>query len=281
MCQFCHQHGDGKKWYLQAENYSEDLLADLERRNYLNRFIREIGSGHVSELEEKFKRGMQAPAWLRSIGYFFYERRSRRDHFGQVVPLDDLERVFGLANSIVRLPCICRKNSTGRSDAAYCIGLGIDPNKLLDVRESFLKAFGSGPNTAAFERLTTTEALRLHREFEKKGLIHTLWTFKTPFIGAICNCDRADCLAMLCYRYGYHLFFRAEYVATVMSDRCVGCRSCLRVCQFGAIGYSTVHETAFVDPLRCYGCGVCRSACEKGAIGLLPRRNHPVAGNLW
>jgi len=281
MCQFCHQHGDGKKWYLKAEHYSEDLLSDMERRSYMNNFIREIGNGHISELEEKFQKGMHVPAWLKNIGYFFYERKYRRDHFGQVVPLDDLEKVFDLANSIVRLPCICRKNSTGRNDAPYCIGLGMDPNKLLDLRESFLETFRPGPNVAAFEKLTKSEALELHRDFEKKGLIHTLWTFKTPFIGAICNCDRADCLAMVCYRYGFHLFFRAEYVASVLSDHCVGCRSCLPLCQFGAIGYSAVHEKAFVDPLRCYGCGICRSECETDAIELLPRRNHPLARSLW
>lgn len=28
MCQFCHQHGDGENWHLEAKNCSEDLLAD-------------------------------------------------------------------------------------------------------------------------------------------------------------------------------------------------------------------------------------------------------------
>ena len=36
------------------------------------------------------------------------------------------------------------------------------------------------------------------REHEKEGLCHTVWTFQTPFIGGICNCDRADCLARSC-----------------------------------------------------------------------------------
>jgi hypothetical protein len=35
MCEFCHKHGEGKKWYLQAKNYSEDLLNDLRRRGYI------------------------------------------------------------------------------------------------------------------------------------------------------------------------------------------------------------------------------------------------------
>ena len=26
MCQFCTEHGEGKKWYLLMENYSKELL---------------------------------------------------------------------------------------------------------------------------------------------------------------------------------------------------------------------------------------------------------------
>ena len=26
MCEFCTEHGEGKKWYLQMKNYSEELL---------------------------------------------------------------------------------------------------------------------------------------------------------------------------------------------------------------------------------------------------------------
>ncbi len=32
MCDFCHKHGEGKKWYLEAKNYAEDLLSGLRRR---------------------------------------------------------------------------------------------------------------------------------------------------------------------------------------------------------------------------------------------------------
>jgi hypothetical protein len=35
MREFCHQHGEGKKWYLRTENYSEDLLNDVRRRNFI------------------------------------------------------------------------------------------------------------------------------------------------------------------------------------------------------------------------------------------------------
>ncbi|MBM4286272.1 MAG: 4Fe-4S ferredoxin [Deltaproteobacteria bacterium] len=281
MCQFCHQHGEGKTWYLKAEHYAEELLADLERRRYLKEFIEKYGAEPGAALEKDLQRVWRLPAWLRSLIFRFQERRYRRDHFGQVVPREDLARVLELAGSIIRLPCICRKSTKGRTDAEYCIGLGLDPEKLLDFQEPFLATFRRGPDAAPLERLTPAEALDLHRSFARQGLIHTLWTFKTPFIGAICNCDRADCLAMLSYRYQFRIFFRGEYVAEVKAESCSGCRACLSQCQFGALGFSLLDRQAFIDPIRCYGCGICREPCEMGAIRLIPRSGHPLAGNLW
>jgi MinD superfamily P-loop ATPase len=55
----------------------------------------------------------------------------------------------------------------------------------------------------------------------------------------------------------------------------------MRVCQFGAIGYSAANKKTFIDPLRCYGCGICRASCTKEAIQLHDRVSVPVAANLW
>jgi hypothetical protein len=161
MCQFCHQHGEGKKWYLKAEHYSQDLLSDLRRRTFMKDFIVDVGNGHAEQLEKKFHFGMQAPAWLRHTYYWFTERRYRRDHYGQVVPLEDLDKVLDFASSIVRIPCICRKSSTGKNDARYCFGLSIDPEKFLDIKEAFLETFRSGPEVDIFEHLSKAEALDL------------------------------------------------------------------------------------------------------------------------
>ena len=62
---------------------------------------------------------------------------------------------------------------------------------------------------------------------------------KTPFIGALCNCDR-DCMA---YRTQVasdlmQVMFKAEYIACIDALECMGCRNCLKLCQFGAIEYS-------------------------------------------
>lgn len=281
MCEFCHQHGEGKKWYHNAANYALDLLHDLDRRRYIREFIQDVATDKADRLERTFSQAMKTPRWLRELGYRFYEQRYRRDHFGQVVPKEDLREVYGHASAIVRLPCVCRKSSTGVKEARYCIGLTIDPEKLLDIKEAFLKTFRFGPDADPFERLSAEQAMALTEQFEKEGLIHTIWTFKTPFIGAVCNCDRADCLAMKAYQYDFRLFFRAEYVARVDPGRCVGCRKCVQACQFGALGHSAHRRLAFVDPLRCYGCGICRSHCDHGALSLQPRHAHPLAAHLW
>ena len=39
MCEFCIKHGEGKKWYLQAKNYSDDLLSDARRRRFIASFF--------------------------------------------------------------------------------------------------------------------------------------------------------------------------------------------------------------------------------------------------
>jgi len=281
MCQFCHQHGEGKKWYLQAKNYSEELLFENGRIQFIENFVRKAAGRRAGRVEDMLQKAMKAPAWLRRLIFWSEERKYRRDHFGQVVPLEDVKRVLDIANSIVRVPCVCRKSSTGKTSSEFCFGLGIDPGKLTGMEELLRESFGTGPEVRPFDRLTPEEAFDLHRSFERKGLVHTIWTFKTPFIGGICNCDRSDCLAMLSNRYNFNVFFRAEYVAETNPETCTGCRACLSLCQFGAIGYSVLNRKAFIDPLRCHGCGVCRSACEFDAIALIPRDEHPVARRLW
>ncbi len=110
--------------------------------------------------------------------------------------------------------------------------------------------------------------------------MHSIWTFKTPYVGTICNCDQ-DCVA---YRIQVkanlmQVMFRAEYVALVDWDLCNGCKKCLLACQFGAIRYSNALKRPTIDMTRCYGCGVCRAVCDKEAITLKPRNE--VARLPW
>jgi Pyruvate/2-oxoacid:ferredoxin oxidoreductase delta subunit len=207
----------------------------------------------------------------------------KKVHFGQVVPIEEIEKIFGFVNSIVRLPCICRHTLLGQ-EKRYCYGVSLAPDggRMAEIVQGLDHSFLSGPNTQGLEKLTKEEALAAFHEHEKEGLCHSVWTFHTPFIGGICNCDRSDCLALrTTVSQAVPVMFRAEYVAAIDPDECVGCRECMAVCQFGAVAYSAANRKSQIDQRWCYGCGVCRAACKKAAIRLEDRRQVPVAANLW
>ncbi len=281
MCEFCHKHGEGKKWYLQAKNYSEDLLSDLRRRKFIADFLShpEKLNQDVGQLE-----GLQRlPSFIRAVLTPFLSSRQKRSHFGQVLPIEDVDRIFGFVNSVTRVACICRQAKLG-SEQRYCYGISMAPQegKFAQIVREIDAGYLTGPDTLGLETLTKDEALESIRHHEKEGLCHTVWTFITPFIGGICNCDRSDCMAMRStVTHGFPVMFRAEYVAELEPELCNGCRQCMRVCQFGAIGYSAANEKIVIDPRRCYGCGICRASCTKDAIILHERSAIPVAATLW
>lgn len=262
MCEFCAEHGEGKVWYLAMRNYGEELLAQGGRREHIVSFLRDFEAGTAGALAS-LDAIQRLPFLPEAVGRVATARQ-KRSHFGQVVPVEDAERVLDLVDSVVRLPCACRSLTTGRSEARYCFGLGVDPAGWFDQLPDYAEKL---------ERLDREEARAAIRGLDRDGLVHSVWTFGTPFIGGLCNCDR-DCVA---YRLQVgtgmmQVFFPAEYVAAVDWDACSGCRQCRARCPFGAVRYAAAAGKCTIDPHLCYGCGVCRAVCHTGAIRLEPRR---------
>jgi Fe-S-cluster-containing hydrogenase component 2 len=281
MCEFCLKHGEGRKWYLEAKNYSDDLLSDVRRRRMIKEFFENPGSlgQDVTNLDKLEK----APGFIRGLVKRMITRRQKKEHFGQVVPIEEVEKVFGFLGSIVRVACICRHITLGE-EKRYCYGVSLAPDggAMFEILRGIGDTFLTGPDAKGFETLTKEEALAAFQDHEQDGLCHTVWTFQAPFIGGICNCDRSDCLAMKAtVTHDLPVMFRAEFVAEVDPDKCVGCRQCMRVCQFGAVTYSPSNEKAVIDQRWCYGCGICRAVCKKDAIVLKDRSAVPAAANLW
>lgn len=123
-------------------------------------------------------------------------------------------------------------------------------------------------NSFSLETLSKEEALKSIRGLDKEGLVHSVWTFKTPFIGGLCGNRNQDCMAyrMTHARKDYPVMFRAEWVAGVSMDACNGCRLCMRQCQYGAIRYSSNNKKVMIDPTACYGCGVCRATIKRDHV---------------
>jgi NAD-dependent dihydropyrimidine dehydrogenase PreA subunit len=262
MCEFCTEHGEGKEWYLTMKNYGQELLSQAGRREQITTFVQNFETDVAKSLS--MLDAIQALPFVPGVVSQVATARQKKIHFGQVVPIEDVDKVLGLVDNIVRLPCPCRSLTTGRKEVRYCYGLGIDPTGLIGQFPDY------GEN---LEWLTVQEAQTAIRKLDVEGLVHSVWTFTTPFIGAICNCDQ-DCVA---YRLQVgagmmQVFFPAEYVAAVDRERCSGCKLCRGQCPFGAIRYAASQDKCSIDPALCYGCGVCRAACKKDAIKLEPRR---------
>lgn len=268
MCEFCTQHGEGKKWYLNAENYSRDLLEQDQRREYIAEFINSFEQ-RIPKTVRQMETVSRTP--LRGSMSMLLTRSQKKSHFGQVVPLEEIEKIFKLVEGVVRLPCVCRKVTTGNRNARYCYGLNLDAR----LRDSL-------DDSSNLEILSTDEALDSVKKLDKDGLVHSVWTFKTPYIGGLCNCDQ-DCMAyrVTHERRYFQNMFRAEYVALIDPEVCNGCKACIRQCQFGALRYSAVNKKVLVDPRACFGCGVCRAVCHHNAITLPARVLDPVAAGLW
>jgi Pyruvate/2-oxoacid:ferredoxin oxidoreductase delta subunit len=277
MCENCRKHGEGKIWYLQAKNYSEDLKHDLERQHGV------FDWKFVGRDLERWERVKKAPFFISALQEPRIAKRIHNMHFGQVLPMEDVEQIFSIVNNVVRLPCVCRAPRKIK-EQRYCYGISLIPQneagqKVVNKAGS---GYRSGPDNSRLEQLNKEDALAQIRSLEKEGLCHSVWTELTPFITGICNCDRQDCGALQnTLIKGMPMMFRAEYVAELDLDLCSGCRSCMKMCQFGAITYSSANEKVWVDISRCFGCGVCRSACAKGALKLVDRAKVPAVASLW
>lgn len=281
MCQFCAEHGDGRTWYLRAENYAENLLSDVRRREFIRDFF--SPSEEMALARARMESLRRAPPFVRRALSALITRRMKPVHFGQVLPLEDLREILGFVNSIVRVACICRRATLGR-DVGYCYAISMGPGggRMAELVESVDPSFLHGPDTAGLDELTPDQALAAFADHEREGLCHTVWTFRKPFIGGLCNCDRTSCMSMQAtVVHDVKMMWRAEYVAAVDPELCVGCRECMGACQFGALAFNPADRKVVVDQTACYGCGVCRSVCAQDAITLRPRAEVPQVAKLW
>lgn len=278
MCQFCVEHGEGKRWYLQAQNYAYDLNSDIARRTFMVDFVK-----NFPQMRKTAIAGMEvlrfAPDFVRTPIVKSLSENQMKHHFGQPVSLEECGEVLDLVTSITLIPCVCRLNTPGGSDEAVCMLVTHTPPETI-LNEAF-SDYQNGPDVDDFHTVSKEEAMTLLRECEERGLMHSIWTFQTPFTAAICNCNvESGCMAMkMTSKYNLKVMWKGEDIINVDSARCTHCRRCVKVCPFDAIRVES--KRVVFDLAKCYGCGICRSACNFNALSLTDRRSIPAFAESW
>ncbi len=57
-------------------------------------------------------------------------------------------------------------------------------------------------------------------------------------------------------------------VSHISESLCIGCKTCLTVCSYGAISFDDVKKISVVNEVICRGCGNCVAACPSGAANI-------------
>ncbi|HZX11119.1 MAG TPA: CoB--CoM heterodisulfide reductase iron-sulfur subunit A family protein [Acidobacteriota bacterium] len=55
-------------------------------------------------------------------------------------------------------------------------------------------------------------------------------------------------------------------ISTIDEDKCSGCKTCISICPYKAIGYDTEKGVSVINEILCRGCGSCVAACPSNAI---------------
>lgn len=274
MCEFCAKHGEGKKWYLQIKNYSDELLNIQNRKEFIKYLILNFET-IVPQILKKLKKINSYPSAVRNFLKNIGLKHQKKLHYGQVVPIEDVEKILQFTNSVTFLPCACRKVTKG-VEKKYCFGLSVPPQ---DVPDEIVKKYPTA--LESLEVMKSEEALKIIKDFDSSGLYHSIWTFKTPYIGGLCNCDM-DCVGFRARQYlNFPAFFKSEYIGEINIDKCNGCRECQKICQFGAVNFSFLSMKCYINKEVCYGCGICRNVCRRNAISLIDRAKFSDCSRNW
>lgn len=256
MCEFCIQHGAGKKWYLAAKNYTDKLAASEGRESFIKDFFESYERNYRRKVR-KTDIAMKIPfvreyAKVKINDYFSHE------HSGHVVSLEDAISICSIPGRVSVIDCPCHKYLTGK-EKRQCILFGTTA----DIVENL-------PEFPHVSDVGFEDAAELLKSVEAEGKVHTVWTFIPPYIGGICSCNQRECLLFhLKNKYqSAKIIHRGHEIAVIDQNMCTGCGNCRNICQFDAV---VIEDGEAEISNKCRGCGVCRSFCPVGVIDLVPR----------
>ncbi len=283
MCELCMKHGAGKKWYLNAQHYSDEIVEKYNLRDYLMEQYKNFEQVSVRKVHGFNAVGLDYKLRMPIIGRIIKSAAQKmlhstkppvnplraEGHIGQIVPLEDGIAILEECASepMINKNCMCRYMSRGEKEAC-CINFGV-MSEILEKLPRFI------PEKDKFH-LNRHEAIERFTENNRKGYIGTIWFGPFPYINNLCSCSTPEC-AGIRPRVDFDIFsiYKAEYVIQMDRQKCSDCRMCVSKCPFKALTFDRESKEVKLDISKCYGCGVCRHFCPDDALYLSPRDTIP------
>lgn len=176
----------------------------------------------------------------------------------EIYPYERASELLEGAKSWGVRDCICRLQQR-------LVGKGCDHP--LENCLVFAPVEGAFSRSEVTRPISKEEALRILREAEEAGLVHTAGNYRDRN-QYICNCCTCSCgiLRGVAEFGSLNAVAHSAFRAVVEEEDCIGCADCLERCQFGAL--SLPADICTVDAIRCVGCGLCIEVCPTGALQL-------------
>lgn len=176
---------------------------------------------------------------------------------------DNITKVIDAAEGpFAILNCVCRQVKD----------ILEDPCKATDRREVCMASGIMAQLTIDQGRgraITKEEALEILQKNQEEGLI--IQPDNSQKLSFICSCCSCCCenLSKYILLPNPASVVIANYYAEVDPDLCIGCGTCVEICQMKAI--SLKDEVSSIKRKRCIGCGNCVVKCPEEAISLYKR----------
>ena len=224
--------------------YEEQLpRMDAELAALFEQYYQETRGGILSDAPPVHRVIPVGEAIPFDLEIFPYERASE---------LLDAAKAWGVRD------CICRVQQR-------LVGKGCD--RPVENCLVFAPVEGAFDHSEVNRAITKEEALRILREAEEAGLVHSAGNYLGRHY-YICNCCTC-CCGILRGVAEFDIptaIARSDFRTVVEAEACISCGDCVERCPFGAL--SVPEDVCVVDYARCVGCGLCATVCPTDALHL-------------
>ncbi len=194
----------------------------------------------------------------------------------EIFPYERASELLESAKSWGVRDCICRVQQRL---------IGKECDYPVEICLVFASVEGAFHHSETDRAITKDESLRLLREAEELGLVHSTGNYRDGR-NYICNCCTCCCGTLR----GVSEFdiptaiTHSDFYTVVDAEVCTGCGDCVERCSFEAL--AVPDDICQVDYARCVGCGVCAIACSTDSLHLERRHEGespvpPADLNAW